>query len=219
MPVIDARFRIRLPPDLYITDVSRAFPDAEFRLLSGVRTGETAIELGEAVTDAPEAVTSVFRRHDAVSEFDVLERTDDRLLSSYETTDVDLYAFIEDGGFPPEFPIAVRNGHYEFDLTGTRTEFDQFRETLDAIGTPYELLSKVHRRESERLLTRRQEELLSAGLRAGYFEVPRSCTLAELAETVGVDKSTASGVIRRAQARLIAWYLTDTRAEAPPGKY
>ncbi|MFC5134639.1 MULTISPECIES: helix-turn-helix domain-containing protein [Haloferacaceae] len=213
MLVIEARFRISLPPDLYITDLSQAFPDTTFRLLSGVRTGDTASELGEAVTDTPDAVISGFQNHDAVTEFEVLDRTDDRLLTTYETADVDLYAFIENGGFPPEFPIEVRNGRYEFDLTGTRNEFDQFRKTLEEIGTAYELLSKVHKEQSDRLLTRRQEELLSIGLREGYFEVPRACTLADLAETVGVDKSTASGIIRRAQARLIAWYLTGTRGE------
>lgn len=206
--MIDARFRIRLPPDLYITDLSRSFPDATFRLLSGVRTGDTASELGEAVTADPGAVASAFQAHDAIYEFDVLNQTDDRLLTTYETIDVDLYAFVKDAEFPPEFPIEVQDGHYEFDLTGTREEFDQFRETLEDIGAPYELLSKVGEERSERLLTRRQEELLAAGLRKGYFEVPRGCTLADLADTMDVDKSTASGVIRRAQARLVAWYLT-----------
>ena len=208
MSVIGARFRIRLPPDLYITDVSQSFPDATFRLLSGVRTGDTASELGEAVTGDPGAVASAFRAHDAISEFEVLNQTDDRLLTTYKTTDVDLYAFVEGVEFPPEFPIEVRDGHYEFDLTGTREEFDQFRETLEDIGAPYELLSKVGEERSDRLLTRRQEELLAAGLRESYFEVPRGCTLADLADTMDVDKSTASGVIRRAQERLVAWYLT-----------
>lgn len=44
-------------------------------------------------------------------------------------------------------------------------------------------------------------------LREGYLEVPRECTLAELSATVGADKSTVSGVLRRAQGRLASWYL------------
>ncbi len=208
MPVISARFRIRLPPKLYITTISQSFPNTTFRLLSGVRTGDTASELGEAITDAPDAVATAFREHEAVREFEVLEQTEDRLLTAYETTDVDLYIFVEDEGFPPEFPVVVWNGYYEFDLTGTRTEFDRFRETLEELNTPYELLSKVGTERSERLLTRRQEELLAAGLREGYFEVPRECTLNDLANVVGIDKSTASEIIRRAQERLIAWYMT-----------
>jgi len=208
VPVIDARFRIRLPPNLYITDLSRSFPNTTFRLLSGVRTGDTASELGEAITEAPDMVAAAFREHEAVSEFEVLERTEARLLTTYETADVDLYVFVEDEGFPPEFPVEVSNGHYEFDLTSTRAEFDRFRETLEELGTPYELLSKVGTERSGRLLTRRQEELLAAGLREGYFEVPRACTLNDLADVVGIDKSTASEIIRRAQERLIAWYMT-----------
>lgn len=206
--MIGARFRIRLPPEMWIAEVSRTFPEATFRLLSGVRSGDVATELGEVRTGDPAGVAAAFEAHDAIADFEPLERDDDRLLAKYDTTDVDLYAFVEDAGFPPEFPIEVRDGRYEFDLTGTREEFDRFRETLDGLGVPYELLSKVDADRTDRLVTDRQRELLAAALRRGYFEVPRECTLAELAEAVGVDKSTASGVLRRGEARIVAWFLT-----------
>jgi len=45
-------------------------------------------------------------------------------------------------------------------------------------------------------------------VREGYFEVPRDCTLAELADEIGVDKSTASGVLRRGEARVLKRFLT-----------
>jgi predicted DNA binding protein len=38
--------------------------------------------------------------------------------------------------------------------------------------------------------------------------VPRECTLANLARSVDVDKSTASTVLRRGEARLVKWFLT-----------
>lgn len=206
--MIEARFRIELPEGYWVAELSRAFPESTFRLLSGVRTNDTATELGEVRTDHPRDVETAFDAHDAITRFERLERADDRLLTKYETTHVGLYDFLESAAFPPEFPIDVRDGRYEFDLTGTREEFDRFRAALDATGLSYELLSKVEGGRTETLLTRRQEELLAAGLREGYFEVPRGCTLADLANAVGVDKSTASGVIRRGQARLVAWYLT-----------
>jgi len=37
--------------------------------------------------------------------------------------------------------------------------------------------------------------------------VPRGCTLAELADSLGVDKSTASETIRRAAGRVMAQFL------------
>jgi predicted DNA binding protein len=206
--VIAARFRIALPEGSYIADISRSFPETTFRLLSGVRTGDSATELGEALTDDPEAVAAAFRDHDRVSGYETLQATDDRLLTRYETRDTGLYAFVEGTGFPPEFPVEVRDGAYEFDLTGTRAEFDRFSEALESAGLAYELLSKVDADREETLLTARQREVLAAALRAGYFEVPRECTLADVAAAVGVDKSTASGVLRRGEARLVAWYLT-----------
>jgi predicted DNA binding protein len=62
-------------------------------------------------------------------------------------------------------------------------------------------------RAPETLLTDRQRECLRAALRAGYFEVPRECTLADVAEQMGVDKSTASETIRRGSARVLEWFL------------
>lgn len=54
--MIRARFRLRDPKEDWVGQVSRSFPEAEFRLLSGLRTGETAIELGEVITEDPVVV-------------------------------------------------------------------------------------------------------------------------------------------------------------------
>lgn len=211
--MIIARFRIVLPEQMWIAQVSRSFPEATFRLLSGIRTGDTAVELGEALTDAPEAVARATNSHRSVLQYERLVVSDDRVLSKYTTTDVDLYDFVEQVSLPPEFPIVVRNGCYEFDLTGTRTEFDRFRAALTDSGQAYELLSLVGTDRERRLLTDRQRELLEIAVQQGYFEVPRDSTLAALAEGVGIDKSTASEVLRRGEARLLKWFLAGSNRE------
>jgi len=43
----------------------------------------------------------------------------------------------------------------------------------------------------------------------GYFEVPRECTLEDLADTLDVDKSTASETIRRGTGRVIGQFFLD----------
>jgi predicted DNA binding protein len=211
--MIGARFRIRLPPDTWVGEVSREFHDATFRLLSGVRTGDTAVELGEVMTDSPEAVARAIDAHGSIGDHERLVATDDRLLSRYETTDTGFYEFVERSSLPPEFPVVVKNGWYEFDLTGTRTEFDRFRSALDGTDRPYELLSIVSTDREVRLLTDRQRELLEAAVREGYFEVPRECTLSELAATLDVDGSSASETLRRGEARLVKWFLTGATRE------
>lgn len=95
-----------------------------------------------------------------------------------------------------------------FDVTATREQFEAFGDALDAGDRRYELLSVVHTDDDERLLTDRQRECLTVAQRRGYFEVPRGCTLAEVAAELDVDKSTASETIRRGTARVLAQFLT-----------
>jgi len=94
------------------------------------------------------------RDHRAITDFEVLERSDRRVLTKYETTDTDLYEFAEHSELVVEFPIVAKRGWYEFDLTGTRDELDELAAQLD------------------------------------------------------IDKSTASTVIRRAESRILHWFLS-----------
>ena len=209
--VVYAHFRMELPPETWIAAVSQEFPSATFRLLAGIRTGETATELGEALTSEPAAVERAMAAHSAIERVERLERTDDRLLTKYETTDTDLYGFVAASSVPLEFPITVRDGWYELRFTGSRDGFDRLTATLDASPLASRLVSKLSTRQPEGVLTDRQREVLGTALRHGYLDVPRNCTLAELADRLDADTSTVSGVLRRGQARLAAWFFADSR--------
>lgn len=206
--MISAQFNIQLPEGLWVAELSREYPAAEFRLLSGYELDDRAVELGEVVADSTEAVTEAMRAHPDIVAYELLESEPGRALTKYETTGTDLYGFAETSGLTIEFPVEVQNGWYSFDLTGTREELDELRAVLEASPLSYELESLVTRTEADRLLTGRQRELLEAAVREGYFAVPRQCTLAELADSVDADKSTVSTVIRRGEARLVKWYLS-----------
>jgi len=203
-----ASLRIQLPAEMWITAVSQEFPTATFRLLSGIRTGETAVELGEVVARDPAPISTAIEEHPAITEYQPLERDAERSLAKYTTTDTDLYAFIEAESVPPEFPVVVQNGWYELDFTGTREVFDGICDTLDASNIPYELQSLVETPNSEESLTTRQREVLETAVRMGYFEVPRDCTLADLGAALDVDKSSVSTTLRRAEAALLKQMLT-----------
>lgn len=207
--VVSALFLLDLPEEMWVRTVSERFPDATFRLLAGIRTEDGATELGEVRTDETEAVEMAIREQPAITHYERLESADGRLLAKYVSIQTGLYEFLESMGFPPQFPATVRGGRYELSLTGTPAEFARVRDQLDEVGYPYELLSKTTRGGgAETLLTDRQEEVLSAALRRGYLDVPRRCTLAELADHLGVDKSSVSETLRRGQTRLTAWFLT-----------
>lgn len=212
--MIKAEFAIRIPENRWIGEISRAYPDATFRLISGVRAGSGTIQLGAVVADEPMRIASAAAEHPSVASLEILDTSGDTVIGRYETTESDLYEFIEQSTLPPEYPIVVEDGWAEWNLTGTRDELKDFRAWLDRTGVPYELVSLVQTRDEAGLLTDRQRELLETAHREGYFEVPRECTLETLATRLEIDKSTASEMLRRALDRLTTWYLTGSNIGA-----
>lgn len=207
MAVIRARLRLELAEDIWVCEVSEEFPAATFRLLTGVPKDDRALELGEVRADTVQTVVDAISDHPDITAYEPLYTGDSRAIAQYEAGEKGLYEFLWESSLPPEFPIVIEDGDMEFDLTATQAQFEAFGDALDERGRRYELLSLVHTDESDQLLTERQRECLHAALRRGYFEVPRECTLAELAMDLGVDKSTASETIRRGQARVLERFL------------
>jgi len=201
--VITAQFRIQLPEHMWVSELSRRFPTAEFRLLSGHRLDEHALELGEVLAESLDRAVDAMRSHHAIRSYELLESEPSRALAKYETTQTDLYDFAELSSLTIEFPVEVRNGWYRFDLTGTREELDDLQAVLDRSPLSYELESLVSRTETDSLLTDRQREVLSTAVRMGYYSVPRECTLAEVADALAVDKSSVSTTLRRGEAKLV----------------
>jgi predicted DNA binding protein len=196
-----------LPPETWISEVSRSFPDATFRLLTGVPIRDRAMELGEIVGGDAESAAEAIRSHPDVVAYDSLYADEERVLAQYESTEQRLYGFLGRSSLPPEFPIVVEDGRFEFDLTATREQFEAVGAALDGSEFDYELLSVVETGDENAVLTDRQRDCLGVALREGYFEVPRECTLAEVADAVGIDKSTASEILRRGESRVLKRFL------------
>ncbi|MFC7138033.1 helix-turn-helix domain-containing protein [Halobaculum litoreum] len=210
--MIRARFRLRLVEGLWIAEVSRTFPEATLRLLTGVPVDNRTMELGETRAEDPRAVVSAIEAHPDVLAHQLLHCDAERSISKYETRDQALFEFLGASSLLPEFPLVVEDGTMTFGVTATRADFEAFGDQLDASGLRYELLSVVHREESGGgPLTDRQLECLTVAWRLGYFEVPRDCSLAEVAEALDVDTSTVSETIRRGTARVLEQFLTERR--------
>jgi hypothetical protein len=208
--MIRAWFQLSVPDGVWIADLSTTYPDAEFRLLAGVPLDSRTLELGEIVAADPEAVVAALGEQPSVRSQDVLYVDEERALTRYETTEQGLFAFLSASSLPPEFPLSVRDGDLEFSVTATQDQFDAFGDALDDSGLDYDLRSVGRERGDAGVLTARQRELLEVAFHEGYFEVPRGCRLVDVADQVGVDKSTASETLRRATNRLVDQFLLST---------
>ncbi|WP_049894211.1 helix-turn-helix domain-containing protein [Salinarchaeum sp. Harcht-Bsk1] len=204
-----AQIRVEIPPGTWMEELSTRYPNVRFRLLAGVEVdGGEAVELGEVNGELAVEAAAAVGDHVAIGEYETLYASDERVLSRYRTGDLTLYDFLRSISVPPEFPLVVEDGWLECSITASRDRIDELDRTLTAAPVSYELRSLVAEPDSERLLTDRQRELLRAAFENGYYDVPREQTLTDLAATLDVDPSTASGVLRRAERQVVAWFLS-----------
>lgn len=207
--MIRATFRMTLPEDLWIAEVSTSFPQATFELLAGVPDGETALELGQLTAEIPENTVAAVRSHPDVQSYDLLFVDDNEALARYEVADQRLYELMRGFSVPPEFPFAVVNGWLEFNVTVTQEQFEAVTGALRNLDREYETLSVLRSGGREELLTARQRECLTHALRNGYYEIPRSKTLTALAADLDIDPSTYSETLRRAEHRILRWFVSE----------
>ncbi|MDJ0275174.1 MAG: helix-turn-helix domain-containing protein [Nitrososphaerota archaeon] len=93
-------------------------------------------------------------------------------------------------------------------------ELKDFIEETTLRGYRIEV-QRVEQLNADRLvpsLTKKQEQLLSAALELGFYEVPKKIGVRELAEMFGISPRAVSEMLRRAHKRLVESYL----GNAPP---
>ena len=72
----------------------------------------------------------------------------------------------------------------------------------------------VHERvDTEELLSERQREVLLAAVEGGYYDTPRGCSLTELAEKLGVAKSTCSETLHRVEEVIVKRFVRESPNE------
>lgn len=131
-------------------------------------------------------------------------------------------------GFLPLGPTKIENGRECFDLIlANRDELSEAKDLLSEFGpVKVERISQEFNRkvtpstaEWQELLSSispRQRETLSLALKEGYFEIPRETTLAELADAMGITKTTASNHLRKAEREFIEFFVRYLTLAANP---
>ncbi|KKF39721.1 bacterio-opsin activator [Halorubrum saccharovorum] len=150
------------------------------------------------------------RAVDPIDRFETAPGDDAFYLKAYEQLGGPLETFL--GAFvDTEFlsvpPIVYRSGgRLSFGLIGPP---NQLRDVLSAVPDSIDVtIERVGsygggRRLAGVGLTERQREALRAARRVGYYDVPRSGSVADVAEAIGCSSSTAGAHLRKAEAALV----------------
>ena len=202
-----ARLTLTIPEGAWIGDVSREFPGVRFRILAALADGGTGVGHAElSGPDVPSVVAAVHDREEVTS-LDLLHRHEDTALIQFGTTTPLLLLAVQDSGIPLEMPFDIEDGEATWDVTAPHDRLSALGDQLDAFGVTYTVEHIRERIEPEPLLTERQERLLRAAVDEGYYDTPRECSLTELAEEVGIAKSTCSETLHRAESRVVMEFL------------
>ncbi|WP_408957404.1 helix-turn-helix domain-containing protein [Natrinema sp. 74] len=102
-------------------------------------------------------------------------------------------------------PIAFRDdGTVRFEAVGQPEALTAFYDELTRLadGT-IERVRDFERRSPPATVTDRQREALETAVAVGYYEVPRSGTVAEVADELGCATSTAGELLRKAESAVV----------------
>jgi predicted DNA binding protein len=198
-----ADMRVQLSDGGWKTDVSRSYGSVSVRLLSAVldcgRASETVLLSGCDLTGC----LSEIETHSGVDSLEVVDRDADCATVQLKTSEPAVLSAASRAGTPFVYPAVVDCGELIITVAGTHAGISALGDLLRADGLDFEVESVQSKHEVEQILTDRQEEVLLAALRRGYYKNPRECTLTEVAETLGIAKSTCSATLQRAEEAIV----------------
>jgi predicted DNA binding protein len=202
-----ADLTLTLPEDLWIGEISNRYPDAEFRILSAIPGENGGVGLIEITAEHLADVLDALQAAEDVTELEVLQQSDGTALVQFETSMPLLLFPIQGSGIPLEMPFTLTDGEAHWEITARRERLSELGEQLEEFGIPFRVERVTQRVESEQLLTESQLELVTTAVEEGYYDTPRDCSLTDLAEAVGIAKSTCSETLHRAEETIVKRFV------------
>jgi predicted DNA binding protein len=203
--------RLKVKPPGGPAELSTEYPDDEYRFLASRYMDEGVITFFEAETKHPDDVIQFFAEDSGISSHEVLHSDEHGLVMEIVTPETPAPVRTAlDAGVLPDDPMTIRNGWVIAEITTSQERLSQFKDEMEAAGLPFEVEWVSQSRESTELLTTRQQRVLTEAAEHGYYDSPRSCSLTELAASLSTSKSSVSGVLHRAEGRIIKEFLGES---------
>lgn len=200
----ETKLTLTIPERAWPGEITRAYPEARVRILAAMAEPESGVGLAEIVCDDLDGILEDIRTHAAVDSMEVLQRTEGECLVQFRT-ELPLLLFAARGsGLPLELPFEIQDGQATWTLTASQESISALGDQFDAMGIRYSVdYLQQEVAEPEELLTVRQQSLVAEAIERGYYDTPRRCSLTDLANAVGLAKSTTSETLHRAEEQVM----------------
>ncbi|WP_338728258.1 helix-turn-helix domain-containing protein [Haladaptatus sp. DJG-WS-42] len=202
--------------------VNVTFPDIEATIIYSYRLGSTSVTMIEATNVAdPDAFVAWLSDHEVMTTAHLINYDEAQqtafvsLAGDYDTeTEPVLNVLLRNECFPT-VPSTVENGWEHWSVVASSHELvSKAHKDLSELGTVE--VESLKSPELDRMLTGltevkqavqnlspRQREVLGRAIDEGYYDSPRACKLAELAELDSANTSTVGEHLRRSEAKIL----------------
>ncbi|KDS91023.2 bacteriocin [Halorubrum saccharovorum] len=194
-----ARLVVELPEGPWAADVSREFPAATFRVIAALPGDGPGFALVWITAPDVAAVLEAMESHPAVTDTSVMDRSDHEATVQFETSAPLLQLAAKRSGVPIEMPVEISGGEAVIDVTGAQDRIAELGRQFDELDLEFRVKYVRERLPASQLLTETDQDLLLRAVEEGYYDTPRDCSLTELADRVGVAKSTCSEALHRVE--------------------
>lgn len=206
----EATLTLSIPRVTWVGHLTREYPEARVRILAAIAADEGGVGLAELAASDLDGVLATVLGHPSVVDLDLLERGDGEALVQFRTSEPLLLVAARGSGLPLELPFEVQDGEATWSVVASSDTLSALGDQLDLVGIDYTVESVSQAVEvPEGVLTERQRWLVETAIERGYYDTPRRISLTELADEVGLAKSSASETLHRAEERLIKRFVED----------
>ncbi|WP_227380182.1 helix-turn-helix domain-containing protein [Haladaptatus halobius] len=95
-----------------------------------------------------------------------------------------------------------------FEAVGGAEQLSEFYSRLQSeLQVEIESVQEYQRQISPTTLTRRQQTALEVAVTVGYYQIPRTGTIEDIAIELGCAHSTAGELIRKAESKVIMTFV------------
>lgn len=206
--VIQLRIEVRLPEGHWSGDVSRHRPEAVLRIEETMPLGRGR---GTAKISSSYDISEELNSHTGIDEVRILG--DKRYGVDVAPKGGGYIKQIREVGVIPRSPFEVRDGWVDWTIECSVEKSRELVKLLRESEIPYRVVST--RKTGSRLLTPRQRLIFDSAMSEGYWDTPRRINLSELAETLGLSKSTLSVHLHKIQGIILNVFAEEVRRKSP----
>ncbi|WP_323173626.1 helix-turn-helix domain-containing protein [Natrialba sp. PRR66] len=208
MPTIQLQFDATASADP-LAKISSKFPDTQFTVLASHLTDDGLLGLVEIATANRNGIVQQFDEAPRMVSHEVVYNDEQIVLIQYLFPEAEPYRALRRTGNLPQFPVRMEDGWLFAEMTASHERLSEYTDRLAAAEIPVTIQSVTQSPDPSEVLTERQWEFVIEAVERGYYDSPRRCTLTELAQIFEINSSAASGVLHRAEGRIIKRFITE----------